>query len=851
MVTLGRKALATFVACAASLGAAAVTAAPRETARMSVAAPDANQSSFEVSVSADGRFVAFSSSAWNLVLGDSNGSEDIFLSDRQTGILRRVSVSATGQQFPFLSFAPAISADGRLVAFASHAPLVPDDTNDLIDVYVYDAATGAIRRASASSLGEQADGQSLPSGYNGGDREHAFSGDGRLVVFESTAANLVLDDTNGVSDVFVHDLTTGTTARASVSSLGAEANGGSSGPVISADGRKVLFSSEASNLVPRDTNARTDVFVHDLVTGETSRVSLAKAREANGSSFTGSMSLDGRFVTFWSEASNLVRDDTNGVTDVFVRDMKRGTVSRVSASSAGAQADASSFTGSMSADGRSIAFLSWATNLVPGDTNGRLDAFVRDRDTGLTSRVSVSSIGQQQLGGEGFDLQLAASGTIVAFSSSASNLVPRDLNQATDVFLRDLLVGITTRASVVPDPQPNGASCCASVSADGRFVAFTSDASNLLPNDHNIWPDIFVSDRTEGTTALISVDPRGGSAGGPSFDPSISADGRFVAFASLAPNLVEYETNDVTDVFVRDLLTDTTTRVSVGLEGEANGASYDPVISADGSAVAFVSQASNLVPGDTNDLADIFVRDLRSRSILRASVSSTGTEANALSESPAISGDGSVVAFLSSASNLLEGDLNSCGEPLAIRSCLQVYVHDLGTGETMLVSVSSTGLPANRPSSSPAASADGRFIAFASDASNLAFPDTNGVSDVFVHDRIGRRTMLASVSLFLLPGDGGSFAPSMSADGRLVAFASEASNLVPGDTNGLRDIFVRDLTAGVTWLASVSSAGAHADGPSDAPAISGEGQLVAFVSSATNLVGDDRDGVTDVFAREL
>ena len=236
--------------------------------------------------------------------------------------------------------------------------------------------------------------------------------------------------------MFVHDTVTGTTTRVSVDSTGTQANSSSIDPAISADGRYIAFESSASNLVPGDTNSDVDVFVHDTVTGTTTRVSVdSTGTQANSQSFDPAISADGRHITFGSNATNLVPGDTNGRTDVFVHDAVTGTTTRVSVDSTGTQANSSSFDPAISADGRHITFESSASNLVPGDTNISPDVFVHDTLTGTTTRVSVDSTGTQA-NGNSFEPAISADGRHIAFESFASNLVPGDTNSTTDVFVR-------------------------------------------------------------------------------------------------------------------------------------------------------------------------------------------------------------------------------------------------------------------------------------------------------------------------------------------------------------------------------------------------------------------------------
>jgi len=459
---------------------------------------------------------------------------------RQT--TERVSIDSNGVQGnePSDLLPPAISADGQYVAFGSAATnLVPDDTNGSTDIFVRARVAGSTERVSVDSAGIEGD---------SGSDSAAISADGRYVAFRSSATNLVPNDTNicGVcsdppgtcstdndcpgsvcdhtserpgscSDVFVHDRVTGITERVSVDSNGGQGNRDSSLPAISADGRYVAFESNATNLVPGDTNGARDVFVHDRVTGTTERVSVdSNGGQGNDSSGAGlpdlrtlvasSLSADGRFVVFASDASNLVPGDTNKTKDAFVHDRLTGVTERVSIDSTGNQGDSFSIPCAISADGRHVVLLSSATNLVPGDTNGFMDVFVHDRITGVTERVNVDSSGAQ------------------------GNIDFEAIRGLFALALVDLSI-------------PAG------ISADGRYVVFTSLATNLVPGDWGL--DVFVHDRVAGATQRISVDRNGSRGDNLSFSPAMSADGRSVAFVSGATNLVPDGTNAAADVVVR------------------------------------------------------------------------------------------------------------------------------------------------------------------------------------------------------------------------------------------------------------------------------------------------------------
>lgn len=392
----------------------------------------------------------------------------------------------------------------------------------------------------------------------------AISGDGNFVGFTSRASNIIGADRNDASDVFLFNRATETPEFVSVRSTGTQANRSSEAPSLSHTGRYVAFTTSATNLaIKGDRNGVADVFVYDRNEGRTNRASIrSDLKEANGSSYDPSISANGRFVAFTSLASNLaVKGDKNGDADVFVHDRTTLRTNRVSISSKLVEGNGSSFSPSISGDGRMVAFVSNANNLVRRDTNRRPDIFVYNRSTRKTIRVSIASDGTQA-NAESSSPMISADGGFVVFHSSASNLVDDDTNQRTDVFVHDLSSGETTRVSRgIANSEANGDSFIPAISADGRYVAFQSAASNLVPGDTNGTPDsyqgvdVFRYDRQTNQTERVSVGNDGEQANGPSNDPgddpSISADGRYVCFASMASNLVEDDTNGAYDVFVR------------------------------------------------------------------------------------------------------------------------------------------------------------------------------------------------------------------------------------------------------------------------------------------------------------
>jgi hypothetical protein len=386
-----------------------------------------------------------------------------------------------------------------------------------------------------------------------------INGDGRYIVYMSWATNLVASDTNFASDIFFYDVRAASTVRVSVDSVGAQANGDSDFPDVSSDGNLVVFQSAASNLVAGDTNGQTDIFLRNMSAGTTTRISVdSTGAEANNFSFQPRISADGRFVVFESAASNLVPGDTNGAWDVFVRDLTANVTTRVSVDSFGVEGNGTSGAPSISADGRYVLFESTASNLVPGDTNGASDVFLHDNFTGVTSRVSVGDVGQQG-NGDSLISTISPSGRLVAFSSAANNLVAGDTNGDYDVFVRDLVAGTTTRVStnssggqaIYGNIDPG--SFYPAISGNDRYVAFDSGASNLVAVDVNPWPDVFVKDLQTGVTNMVSISTSGGQGSFPSQSgtSSITDDGRFVVFYSYL-DLVPNDTNNMTDIYVRD-----------------------------------------------------------------------------------------------------------------------------------------------------------------------------------------------------------------------------------------------------------------------------------------------------------
>jgi len=429
--------------------------------------------------SEDGRYTAFASDSTNLVDGDTNARRDVFVFDQQASTVRRLSLSQQGKEGNGNSTSPFISSDASRVAFTSEAAnLVLGDTNGFSDVFIVGTFDDeVIERVSVNSSGGQANGSSF---------RPSLSSDGRLVVFESNATNLASGAiTPGVTNIFLRNTQTGTTTLVSKDSGGTAGNGDSTQARISADGRYVTFASNASNLVAGDTNGTRDIFRHDLQTGTTIRVSVATGgTQSNGFSRAPSITADGNMIAFHSAATNLVGGDSNGVNDIFVHTVSNNSTVRVSVSSAGAQASdpsagnfqIGSINPSISATGRFVAFASLANNLTDGDRAGQyfandsnraLDIFVHDRDAANT-------------------------GTFDTAGNIATTMVSRNR------------FGMQT-IRVLGQPSTAAADIFPAISADGRWVAFPSDAenrsglaheaTNRISRDTNGFRDIFIHDR--------------------------------------------------------------------------------------------------------------------------------------------------------------------------------------------------------------------------------------------------------------------------------------------------------------------------------------------------------------------
>jgi Ca2+-binding RTX toxin-like protein len=535
------------------------------------------------------------------------------------------------------------------------------------DTYLVDDSTDVVRDVASnlqvvSSNGGGALGNDGSTLYGA----RTLSNNGRYAVFESYANNLVVGDTNGVEDVFLKDLQTGAVQRISTSTDGQEGNDGSYWANISEDGRYVLFQSNASNLVVGDTNGVTDLFLKDMQTGTLQRISTAAdGAESNDSVSDASISADCRYIVFSSWASNLVANDTNNSCDVFIKDLQTGEIQRISTSTAGGQGDGDSARKNppiFSQDGRYVIFSSDAGNLVAGDTNGMTDVYRKDLQTGNIQLVSASASG------------------------------------------------------VIGDAD-SGSHYSVSASADGRFIAFESEATNLVPGGANIDPwgsqmvDLYLKDMRTGAIRCVSTDENGVRGNGWSEAPALSADGRYLVFKSDATNLMPYDINRNCDMYIKDLQTGVVQSLSVNSKSmQGSGALGIPSITVDGHSIVFESAAA-LTSGDLNTVSDVFrvsnpfTTDAGIDTV-QASISYTlgdGIENLTLTGSGAINGTGNAlnnVMVGNSAANILNGGAGDDTYQFSAGGGADIVVDSSGTDQLVLgAGILVSGVTASRSGS--------------------------------------------------------------------------------------------------------------------------------------------------------
>lgn len=712
-------------------------------------------------ISADGSVVAFISSSANLVPGDTNRDADVFI--RSGDVTRRASVAADGSQLEVGSLRPDVAVTGppgdrrAHVAFITSARIDPvADTVDEADAYV--------RRVSLN--GGPGDTTELVSrrtgaaGASGGSFDVSVSGDGTRFAF-ITRSNLdPVADTLANRDVYLRDTAAATTELVSraTNALGAGQNRDVSSEQISRDGRSVIFSTQATNLGGTPAAPGLfNVFVRQIPIAKTVPVSVANgsaSQLADADSDAPSISDDGSTAAFVTMASNLADGATGAGPDVHVRNLS-GPLQTILASRAdgpdGAPSARVHIRASITGDDRQVIFPAFGHGLAPGGGSDSSQVYARALVPGTTRLVSRPTgdapspqLVQNSLlafGGIGPYLSfrntsgrsLSRGGRYAVFSSESDGVLGGPGVSGAQVLLRDMLTGATQVLSRTGAGAPgDGPSGEPVISADGGTVAFTTSAVDLgaSPGARGATPQVVVWRRATGVLSVVSAGPGGVPGDNASRAPSLSADGSRVSFDSLATNLGVATPPGRSHVWVRDLATGANVLASraTGPAGALpDGGSFDGVISADGTRVAFTTGATNLGDGDVTPHADVHVRDLASGQTLWASRADGpgGAAGDGGSEGASLDGSGRLVAFGSTSTNLAPGDTDADAD---------VFTRDLASGRTTLQSRSSAGDKAAGSSRNPALSDDGTRLAFVSSAPNLVRDDVDADTDVFVRD---------------------------------------------------------------------------------------------------------------------
>jgi Tol biopolymer transport system component len=888
-----------------------------------VAAPaGGNGDSVSPIFSADGRYILFASSADNLVSSNGPGflglipsKLNVYLRDRTNKTTVLVSVNISGRGGGNGDSIPVeISADDRYALFESSASnLVNQDTNNASDIFVRDLALGITKLVSVNTTGGVG---------NRASRTPTMTPDGQYVAFVSAATDLVVGDTNGISDVFVRDLQSGTTVCASPGARATVFGGAASeSPLISPDGRFVAFFSRATNLVQGPIGSGNslpgDIYLRDLALGLTYLASTNArtiAAPVLGAStplvcYNHALSDDGHFVVYEISKTTtppaagsglILRYDvlsgltaiitSNAVcepnyetarsldvtpdgrfvayvstqgTNVYRWDGQNNTTALVSANQSGAAPiGAVCEWPVVDATGRYVAFFSTATNMTLNPVMGDYNLYIRDIQNATTTLVNVGPgiVGVGAVLNPASYPSFNSNARLIAFECRDA-LVANDNNHFDDVFVRDLVFHtnelISARDASLPSLTANDRSAISmlSLSTNGHFLAFSSRADNLVENDFNTnsYRRVFFRDILAGTNLLASFGTNGSA-----IDPSISGNGRYVAFAM-------HSTNS-TDVFARDTQSGVATLVSVNMFGFAHvnptDVSSAPVISLDGRYVLFHSLATDLVPGIGMRADNLYLRDLQAGVTIALTTNSSSGGSSA-----SMTPDARFIAFsILKASpglyvydtqlgqriytNSISGPINVSispnGSRLAYATAGELWVADLVAQTNGLIGAALGTLhPGLR------FSADGRFLAYAT--TNSVLPsDTNQTADVYLYDfESGTNRLISASFLTGMAANGPSDSPDVSADGRFIAYRSGANDILPADTNGLPDIFLYDRLLNATILVSLGESGGTANGRSLAPVFSADSHTLAFQSWASDLANLDLNQSSDLFGLNL
>jgi len=829
------------------------------------------------SISDDGRYVVFSSTADNITPNDSDGLVDVFLHDRTLNTVALVSRDKSGNAIGAIGpdttvgSVPVISGDGRYVVFASQAEAtmvvtgsaVTDANFATTDVFRYDRMTGDIALVSRDVDGNAASGEA----------DVSISTDGNVVAFASFGNNLIAGLPGSRVAIYAYNFGTGTMTLVSQTPGGVVGNENSYNPLVSRDGTSVLFSSLASNILGpgTDTNTLDDLYLTRISDGST--VLVSQDINGNAAGVPGQFSYeqsgisdDGNFVAFIADTNLSVAPVANDPRDkyyTFLFDRSTDAVSIVSRNMAGkAVGNAGYFmnVAGISGDGKTVIFVSEASDIVPNDTYNALDVFLLDRTTDSIILVSRDAVGNPlDLGS--LTPTMSRDGNFVGFLTSSGGF-PGGTSFRSQAAVFDKTAGMVALVSrTTAGVGGNLPTDSVVISGDGSALVFQTKANNFVANDPGQSTDLFAYDRTAQTVSLVTA--RTGPASATSNANStifnrflgalqlgLSADGQYVLFISDAGNIVANDTNNEPDIFLYDRIASAVTLVSRDLNGNPAGAPafiVGPIasISRDGNWVTFNSASDNIVPNDTNFANDVFLFNRVSGAITLVSHKNGETvPAGAFrgSNSSTISDDGRFVAFIS------RDDLTGENPGFVAAG----YLYDRTSDQSVLVSRTLTGgvadvLDQNSYYAPVTVSGDGSTVVFQTIDANVVAGDANGKSDVFRFVRSSGAIELVSRTTIAGVGDNGSFYPQVSRDGTIVSFHSLASNLTPVDTNGGEDLFVYNSATQSVSVVSRTSTGAAGGGVSDYDgAVSADGKYVVFTSSSA-LEAADTNGAFDIY----
>ncbi len=919
----------------------------------------ASNASYSPAMSSDGRYIVFDSIASDFATNDTNSTYDVILVDLQTCTNRLISQTSSGTIGNNSSRRADISNNGRFIVYETFASNLSGMNNPGGErtIVIHDQQYTGVRVVPVS-----------PSGTSSVGRNPDISGNGMDVAFESNASNIVNGDTNNLTDIFVRFMGSSHTLRASVRSDGTQMTTGTvSNPSISDDARYVVFEGTNADLMGTVISG-TQVYLHNRLTHETRLISEdSLGISGNGNSSGAKISGNGQYIIFESLATNLVANDTNAFSDIYLYEMATDTLSLLTLGYDGLVSTNNSREPAISTNGRYVTFLSYANNIVP-NYSGQTNVYWLDRQTGSIAPVGVNSYGSLAYGLTGTnegEAPVSDNGQIVAFDSTATNLgssasyvqqlYVRDINAA---FAPYSLLGATVSPSSISlqwsssepnvtefhiERSTNNANAFAEIAvvgpsnmtyldtglnpntlyyyrvrvyrgSDGRFSGYSNVVNNQTQTRNNPgYVNITVTGRTSielswtdtnsfeteyhverrlasgGDFEEIAILPATAStytysdtnlaiftgysyriraywASDSQFsnyssvysattypacapnalvqrvamdnngmpvnarDADMNSDGRYIVFSTTSPVPSTDTANYFYQVYVHDRLTCNTTLVSRSTDSQrGNDDARMASISDDGRWIAFASEAINLVPNTTVRVYQIYLHDRQTGQTILVSHSPDGVPGDALSQYPRLSSDGRFIVFGSDATNLVLND--------AVPAVSDVYVYDRLTDQITRVSVDNSGNAGNGYSSYPSISDDGRYVAFESAATNLDPSDTNTDNDIFVHDRQIGQTSVISTRIDGTPTVAGSYVPMISGNGRYVVFFTvDPLSSEPIDNQG--QVYLRDLQTGTFELISRAPDGSYANSLSEYPIITPDGRFIFFSTAASNL-GDN------------